>query len=224
MIGLAARTFGIEADLRVGIAAFTATPLFVITLLELARNLRLQRAAFIKDYVSQFFINPQLYQTFHELIYTYPNSLFERVDKIRQDQKLDVCDKPVFQPFQELQGDRSIGARLYHPRLFQSSIEERRLDALLGYFDVIAYYYAKGFLRIEDIAGSVGYFLSVMGARNVISDYMKLNQEAWSSPDYNRSMGATPPFAYLNRLLEDIKHYNERFDKDIKRLQAKRLR
>lgn len=224
MILLTARVFGLQSDLKVGIAAFTATPLFVVTILELGRNLRLQRAAFIKDYVSQFFINPHLYQTFHELIYTYPNSLFEKVDDIRRAQKLDNCEKPVFEPFKELQGERLVGARLYHPRLFQTSVEERRLDALLGYFDVIAYYYAKGYLRIADIAGSVGYFLAVMGARTVIRDYMKLNQEAWSSPEYNRRMGATPPFAYLNRLLDDIQSYNARFDDDIRKLQDKRLK
>src|SRR5687767_2106467 len=96
-IAVAIKVIGAEIDLRVGVAAFTATPLFVVTLLELARNLRLQRAAFIKDYVSQFFINPHLYQTFHELIYTYPNSTFERLEHIRKEQKLDGYDKPVFE-------------------------------------------------------------------------------------------------------------------------------
>jgi predicted DNA-binding transcriptional regulator len=220
----AVRVLSLETDLKVGIVAFTAAPLFIITLMELGRNLRLQRAAFIKDYISQFFTKSELYQTFHELVYTYTDSVFERVDKIRDEQNLDVKPKPVFDPFDNLQAGRQVGSRLYHPRLFQTSPEERRLDALLGYFDVIAYYYAKGFLRIEDIAGSVGYFLAVMKARKVICEYMKLNHEAWSSPEYNRKMGATPPFSYLERLLDDIQKYNERFEEDIKRLQAKRLR
>ena len=220
---LTARFLGLETDVKVGIVAFTAIPLFVVTLMELGRNLRLQRAAFIKDYISQFFTNPELYQTFHELIYAFPNSLFERLETIRKDQNLDNQDKPVFEPFKELQKDRAVGSRLYHPHLFQGSVEERRLDALLGYFDVIAYYYAKGYLRIEDIGGSVGYFLSVMRARKVVSDYMELNEEVWKLPEY-KSMGVTPPFAYLRRLLDDIDKHNRRFEKQIKKLQNKRLK
>ncbi len=218
------RLLRLETDLKVGIVAFTATPLLVITLMELGRNLRLQRAAFIKDYVSQFFTNVELYQTFHELIYTYTNSVFEKVDGIRKDQKLDNCEKPVFAPFAEIQSDRQVGSRLYHPQLFQGSPEERKLDALLGYFDVIGFYYAKGYLRIEDIVGSVGYFLAVMKARQVVCYYLKINREAWADPEYNRTMGVTPPFAYLNRLLDDIQEYNLRFEKQIKQLQSRRLR
>lgn len=218
------RLLGLEFDLKVGVAAFTATPLFVVTLMELGRNLRLQRAAFIKDYVSQFFTNPDLYQSFHDLIYTYRDSDFEKLEKIRVEQKLDSKDKPVFDAFTPLQGSREIGSRFYHPRLFQGSPEERRLDSLLGYFDVIAYYYAKGYLRIEDIVGSVGYFLAVMKARGVICHYMRLNREAWNNADYNKEMGVTPPFSYLNRLLDDIKTYNERFVADIEKLQKKRLK
>lgn len=224
VIIVAMRLLHLEPDVKVGIATFTAVPLLVVTLMELGRNLRLQRAAFIKDYVSQFFTNVDLYQTFHELIYSYTNSLFEKLETIRKQQNLDTHEKPVFAPFEELQAGRQIGSRLYHPRLFQGSIEERKLDALLGYFDVIAYYYAKGYLRIEDIAGSVGYFLAVIKARQVVSDYMKVNREAWATPDYNNTMGVTPPFAYLQRLLDDLQEYNQHFEKHIKKLQSKRLR
>lgn len=220
----AVHVLNLQTDLRVGFVALTAGPLFIITIMELGRNLCLQRATFIKDYVSKFFTNTELYQTFHELIYTYTDSVFDKVDNIRKEQNLDTQPKPVFNPFEELQDGRQVGSRLYHPRLFQTSPEERRLDALLGYFDVIAYYYAKGFLRIEDIAGSVGYFLAVMKARKVICDYMELNREAWSTPEYNRKMGATPPFSYLKRLLDDIQKYNDRFEEDMKKLQARRLK
>ena len=213
---------GLQPDIKVGVAAYTATPLFVVTLMELARNLRLQRAAFIKDYVSQFFTDTNLYQTFHDLIYTYPTSVLEKIDQLRVKKKLDKAARPVFDPFASLQGDREVGSRFYHPRLFQGSPEERRLDALLGYFDVIAYYYAKGFLRIEDIAGSIGYFLAVMRARAVIAEYMRLTEEAWHSEEYRR-MGSTPPFAYLRRLLDDINQYDKRFESRIKKLQTRRL-
>jgi predicted outer membrane lipoprotein len=220
----AIRFLRLEPDVKVGIVTFTAIPLLLITVMELGRNLRLQRAAFIKDYISQFFTNVDLYQTFHELIYDYTDVRFEKVESIRKEQHLDNQEKPVFAPFESLQGGRQTGSRLYHPRLFQGSPEERRLDALLGYFDVIAYYYAKGYLRIEDIVGSVGYFLAVMKARKVVSDYLKANREAWMNPEYNSSMGVTPPFAYLQRLLDDIQEYNARFERRIKVLQSRRLR
>ena len=226
VILIAMRLLHLRPELTVGVATFTAVPLLVFTLMELGRNLRLQRAAFIKDYVSQFFTNGDLYQTFHELIYSYTNDLFEKIDAIKEEQKLGRSDdekRPLFEPFEDLQDGRPIGSRLYHPRLFQCSPEERRLDGLLGYFDVIAYYYAKGYLRIEDIAGSVGYFLAVIRARDVVADYLKLNREAWTKAEYNSSMGVTPPFAYLHRLLEDLDKYNRHSEARIKKLQSKRL-
>jgi hypothetical protein len=217
------RFFGLEPDPKVGIATYMAIPLLVITVFELMRNLRLQRAAFIKDYVSQFFTDAELYQAFHDLVYTYTTAKFAEVEKIRREKNLDSHDKPVFEPFKELQGDRGIGRRFYHPALFQGSLEERRLDALLGYFDVIAYYYAKGFLRIEDIIGSIGYFLAVMQDRPVIKEYMRVNKEAWQSPEY-RTMGVTPPFSYLRRLLADVETYNRKFESKIRLLQERQLR
>ncbi len=219
------RALRLEPDVKVGIATFTAVPLLVVTLMELGRNLRLQRAAFIKDYVSQFFTNVDLYQAFHELIYSYGNELFEEVDSIRKQQKLDREEKPVFEPFKELQKGREVGSRLYHPRLFQGSAEERRLDALLGYFDVIAYYYARGYLRIEDIVGSIGYFLAVLKARKVVEHYMNFNRETWKEDkEYSNTMGVTPPFSYLRRLLDDLHDYNKDSEDKIKKLQEKRIR
>jgi hypothetical protein len=214
--------FKLKPDVQVGITAYTATPLFVVTLMELARSIRLQRAAFIKDYISRFFTDKELYQTFHELIYSYPDSAFEKIEKIRADQQLDKAERPVFDAFTQMQGERQPGSRFYHPCLFQGSPEERKLDAFLGFFDVIAYYYARGFLRIEDIAGSVGYFLAVLRARKVVTEYMKLNDEAWRSPEY-KTMGTTPPFSYLRRLLDDLDSYNRTFEGRIRKMQAARI-
>ena len=219
LLFLVVSTLNFEIDKKIGVVTYTAIPLFVITLMQLSRNLRLQRAAFIKDYVSRFFTDQFLYRTFHELIYTYDFKTFNEVKKIYKEKNLaKVEETPFFEAFSDLQKERKEGSRLYHPRLFQGSPEERHLDALLGYFDVMAYYYAKGFLHIEDIVGSVGYYLAVIGEREVIKEYMKLNEEAWQDPNYQK-MGITPPFGYLRRLLEDIQEYNEKFANRIKKLQ-----
>jgi hypothetical protein len=195
-------------DHQISFFAFTTSSLFIINIFELNRNLRLQRAAFIKEYISQFFTHAELYQTFHELIYCYDNGKFDAIDQIMQETNLDLKLLPVFKIFDSLQDGRTEGSRFYHPRLFQGSLEERRLDALLGYFDVIAYYHAKGYLRIEDIVGSVGYFLAVMKSRHVINSYMEYNREKWEEALYQQ-MGVNPPFNYLNEMLNHVDLYNE---------------
>lgn len=220
---------GLTPDEKVGVATLTPLLLLIVTFMELRRNIGLQRAAFIKDYVSQFFTNPYLYQTFHELIYTYANPLFNKVDNIKKEKGLDELpfeQRPIFDPFMELQGERQAGSRLYHPAVFQGSPEEKRLDALLGYFDVVGYYRKEGYLRTEDIAGSIGYFLAVMSARRVIHDYLELNRKTWED-EINSTTGvtsvwATPPFAYLRDLLDQIESYNERVEKKNRKQQQKK--
>jgi len=43
--------------------------------------------------------------------------------------------------------------RLYDPSTFQFSEEERRLDALLGFFDILGYHHHRGVVHMQDIAG-----------------------------------------------------------------------
>ncbi len=196
-------------------AAFTGC-LFIITLFEFLRNQNLQKAAFIRDYISQFFLHAELYQTFHDLIYTYDNEKFKEVEKILKEKGLsgESPNKPIFKDFEHLQGDRLPGARLYHPAVFQYSPEERRLDALFGYFDVIAFYYDKGYLKIEDVVGSIGVFLTFMTARDVSRAYLGIVDDKWENDPKFIASGVNQPFFYLKCLLKAVKKYNEKKRKE----------
>lgn len=177
------------------------------------------RDNFLKEYISQFFTNKQLSRTYHDLIYTYDDEKFNKIKIMREKENIRKfpSDKPVFKPFSRFQGSRGRkrGRRLYHPALFQGSDEERNLDTLLGYLNIIAYHYDKGAIDISDIGGSIGYHLSVVNSRAVIQEYFRLCDQAWSSdPAYRRKFGATPPFFHLRKLLVDIEKYN--FDRAYK--------
>jgi hypothetical protein len=175
--------------------------------------LRQQRAAFVKDYVAKFYTEKELYGTFHDLVYTYSDTQFKQVQRISSEQNpknhhFAPDEKPIFEWFDGLQGARTSGSRLYHPLLFQGSQEEQRLDRLLGYFDVIGYYYVNGFLEIGDVVGSLGYHLAVIADRDVIQEYLKIARTKWRDLPYEREMNAAVPFVYLTHLLRAVKSYN----------------
>lgn len=191
----------------------SVTPLLalLVVIIQLARKLMLDRAGFIENYISKFFLDQTLYKTFHDLIYTYKDDTFKQLECIRIDQKLDKEKKPVFEQFSEFQGKREIGSRLYHPRLFQGSYEEMRLDAVLGYFNVIAYRYSKGLLHIDDISGSIGYCLLVMRSRRVIEEYLNFQEASWGSPKYQK-FGHAPPLEHLKKLMDAVYEHKKSSD------------
>jgi hypothetical protein len=201
--------FRLELTRAGDLTVFTTVPLFVLTLIELRRTLGARRADLIKEWVSEFFLKPELYMTFHELIYTYRNEIFDKMERIRSEQDLDNKPRPVFGPFDSLQEGREAGSRFYHPDLFQRSPEERRLDTLLGYLDVIGYYHHRGLIPIEDIVGSLGFYLALMRNRKAVMRYLEGNKHAWETNQYFQAYGYVPPFAYLHRLLEDVHAFNE---------------
>ena len=77
-----------------------------------------------------------------------------------------------------------------------------RLDTVLGYFNVIAYRYEKGLLRLDDISGSIGYWLLVMHERMVIDEYLKLQEAEWKK-GYQK-FGDRPPLTSLRKLMDDV--------------------
>ncbi len=188
-------------DLRV-IDSIVPVLAFTLVIMQLARKLMLDRAAFVEDYISKFFMDQALYKAFHDLIYTYNDDKFKQVECIRIKEQFDAEAKPVFKPFSDIDPERETGSRLYHPRLFQGSPEEMRLDAVLGYFNVIAYRYEKGLLRLDDISGSIGYWLLVMHDRMVIDEYLKFQEAEWEK-GYQK-FGDRPPLTYLRKLMDDV--------------------
>jgi hypothetical protein len=209
-------------DEKTGLTALVVILGFVITIIQLQQSIALQKGNFVKDYVSQFFTNPELYRIWHELIYTYDNTTFEKIDARMKERHLGRRPRPVIDDLSDFQGARQVGARFYHPALFQGSEEEKRLDIILGYFDVIGYHYSRNLIGLKDIAGSFGYFLSMTRARAVVQAYLDLSKREWQAPDY-RVITPTPPFAFLQRLLEDLDAYNRRYEVAIRKMYDKRL-
>lgn len=211
----------ITFDPEIGLTALTGIPLLIITIMQLSRNIHLQRASFIKDYVSKFFIEDKLYEIYHSLIYNYDNELFEKIDEIANN-NLNVDTKtPSFEYFEEFQDGRKEGNRLYHPGYFQGSQEEMRLDTLLGYLDIIGYYYYRRLVKMEDISGSMGQYLAMIGQRKVVSEYLQICKRRWrekTREDPSLTLSAVEPFAYLRRLLAEFEDYNRKTSRKIQQV------
>ena len=196
------------------ITAIPAIALFLAAYIQLRRNARNQRVAFVSQYVSRIFTDQELSDTFHYLIYTYSNDRFCRVKMKLKDDGItreschghETTHEAMYASLYSLQDGRKKGFRFYHPDFFQRSVEEKRLDSLLGYFNIIAYYVRKGLLDRKDIDGSIGYHLTVMGTRDVIAEYMKIIEEEWNKEGrYARQFGMGQPFRDLKWLLDELR-------------------
>lgn len=206
--------FGIEFKKEVDITLFVVTAGFAITIVQLNQSMALQRGGFIKDHVAQFFTRPELYATWHDLVYNYEDDLFTKVDEYVQKHHLaDQPERPIPLSLDRIEmstAERSkwAGIRIYHPAVFQGSTEEKQLDALLGYLDVVGFYCESGLISINDVAASLGYFLAHMGKRRVIEAYLKLTEDAWKKPEYRR-ITPDPPFVYTRKLFKSLASLND---------------
>ena len=196
----------------IGAALIVAIPtiaLFMAAYVQLRKNREYQRAAFLSQYISKIFTNKEFSDTFHYLVYTYEDEYFCRVKMKLKDDGITVesGQKTMFQCLDSLpfQDGREEGFRFYHPGMFQGSAEERRLDSLLGYFNIIAYYYKKEkLLSMDDIDGSIGYHLTVIGERTVIAEYMRIMEEGWKKGKFSKKFGMQEPFQDLKDLLRNL--------------------
>jgi hypothetical protein len=199
----------------INIQTFTVLPLFILAILQLGYNGRLQRTDFLRNYSEGFFTNEDLYSAFHQLVYTYRDSDFEKVEtEVRKRQAAgtlnDETPRPVFLDVKRSLGADELGSRLYHPYCFQGSQEERRLDMLLGYFDLLGYHHARGYLSIEDIAGSLGHYLNILSRRKVIIELRRIYSEAAADPEYAKYNGRLSPFRYFEMLMQSIETFNKK--------------
>ena len=203
-------------DGSVGLTVLVGLPAFVLTIAQLSRTIRLQRAAFVRDYVSKIFTDTELSGAFYDLVQTYTDRLFERIEKLAQEKYGEDVGRWALEPvvlgdkkpiFLDSDDDREVGKRHYHPALFQGSLEEKRLDALLNYLNVIGYYYHNGFLRMADIAGSLGSHLLAVRRRKAILRYMEICNNRWSDRGKDYTLGVPAPFSYLDNLLVHFESY-----------------
>lgn len=115
----------------------------------------------------------------------------------------------MFQCLESLQGCRGKGQRLYHPKLFQGSVEEKRLDSLLGYFNLIAYYYYSKpqTLTIEDIEGSIGFHIVSACRNKAVAEYFAIIEDVWKKDRERLTSlyGEREPFHYLRKLNKELK-------------------
>ena len=140
----------------------------VLAAMQLERNHQIQRMEFVKDYMPSLFSDERIND--HDLIYTYDDGLFKDVDSIAEKNDLkgavDLKNKSIFEPFEDLQNGRKEGSRLYH--VFQGSIEEKRLDSFLGH--MIGFYLSENMTDSTELMGYSKYMIRVVKSREVIQE------------------------------------------------------
>jgi hypothetical protein len=212
----------LDFENKISFQAFTVIPLFLIAIIQLVYNGRLQKTDFLRDYAEEFFTNESLYSAFHQLVYTYTDSDFAAVKaavaaKETSDPSLPNQAKPIFFQVPRSLGEDAPGSRLYHPRYFQGSPEERRLDMLIGYFDLLGYHYSRGFLPLQDIAGSLGHYLNILSKREIMREMRQVYRDAIRDPKYAERNGRIRPFEYFEKLMKAIEEYNNEIEKALNR-------
>ena len=206
----------IEFEPRINILAITGIPLFFVTILELVKTHELQTATLVRSHISDFLSNEELNSAFHYLIYGYSDDKWRKVKSVlpqdidRDDaaSRTDENRIKVWSKLDSINVNRKLGLRFYDPDFFQGSKEEQHLDAVLHYFDVLAYNYRKDLISLADISGVSGYHLAVIGSREVVTYYLKQTKDYWAKLPYNMRVGAEPPFVSLEKLLAALKDYN----------------
>ena len=221
VVALAIRLGFLNWQTNVDYQIITVLPLFALALLQLYYNGRLQRSEFIRKYSEKFFTNQELYSAFHELVYQYTDSIF---DKVNDDVKVkeasgalgDGTSRPYFVSL-DVNTGRVEGKRFYHPKYFQGSAEERRLDMLIGYFDLIGYHHDQGFFSIEEIAGSLGHYLNILSKREIVRYVREVYLDSVRDSRYAQANGYIRPFNYFEKLMKSTEKFNSKIDSRVKK-------
>lgn len=202
---------------EVDIFAIAGIPLFIATIASLAKTYRVQAAGLVRSHISELLANTDLHMAFHELIYAYRDETWEAVKAALPTHlgrdvapKTPEMRKQSWEALAALNEGRSEGFRYYDPDFFQHSPEERRLDSVLHYFDMLAYNRERHLISVEDITGVAGYHLAVIGSRSVIRYYLARNRDWWEKLPYKQRVGAEEPYRHLRSLLEEIERRNKR--------------
>lgn len=196
------------ATIAAVIAALATVALVWVAGVQLRKNRESQRLAFLAEYVSKIFTDKDISDTYHYLVYTYTNSKFrevrEKLKELNEEENTSAPDKhkKMYKCLECLQDGREEGLRFYHPGMFQGSVEEERLDSLLGYFNIIAYYYNENIVSIKDINGIIGYHITVIASRDVIKEYMNYIEANWTK--FEKRYGPQQPLHDLKTLLDKV--------------------
>ena len=204
----------IEIKNQIDLFGLVGVPAFVITIWQLLRGHQIQSFDLVRSHMTGFLSNKALRSAFMELIYTYNdddwNAVKAKLPKAlnRESKKTSAMRENSWKALETLNIGRAEGRRLYDPDFFQGSEEEKRLDAVLHFFDVLAYGYRSKMISVADLAGVAGYHLTIIGSREVTTYFLKRNKEFWDNLPYRERVGAEPPFENLRVLLKAVKQYN----------------
>lgn len=206
------RLIGYNISNNVPITAFTTIAIFVIGILQIERAVKQQRANFVKDYIASFFTNEELARTFQKLIKEFTRGKWDIVEtQVKNIQGNVETDKELmWNSLSSLNQGRPVGTRFYHPRYFQGSEEELKLDALLGFFDIIGYYQQRGFIDIEDVAFTIGFYVRAIGSNYAVNRYLYEITDRWRQDNaFRNAYGVVDPFAYLTLMIAEIERYDQ---------------
>jgi hypothetical protein len=207
----------IKIDNKVEFVGLFTIAGFAVVIFQLWQSYVVQRAKFLTDYLTKIYTDPELSATFHDLVQSYTDDIFDSIDLIVEEKNgkkiRETTKAPVFDIFDSLQGPRkdNPGKRFYHPECFQGSEEERRLDSFIGYMDIVGYHYYYGILRMKDVAALINYHLASLSSRKVISKYMRLSgSDWWNSTNIKAgSKSVQLPYLYFRNMLAEYIEYNE---------------
>lgn len=186
-------------------------------LLTLRRNSLVQRAEFISGYLSQFYTDADLWETYHQLIYRYWDRDFEEIDDLAEEDKKKMRERienpesyegPLPPIDVTIVGTDPASRPTYHPWLFQGSQEEKRIDALIGFLNGVDYYCAKGHVSVGEIYRHMGTHLLTLGSKKVMQSYFEINDEAWSQ-GFQKDMGVHPATKRTRNLLDCVEAYDD---------------
>ena len=182
-----------------------------LTASKTAHELIVYRTTFLREYVSGFFTDQEQYETYQELIYGYPDEIFEKAIEIYKKVTTDSSgQRRSLTPSEKLKDnfldglnqnygrDKEEHLRFFHPLLFQGSLEESRIDRLLGSLNVLGYYYELGLVDDKHLKGLLGDHLRTIGKRAVMKCYF---QAIKASPEYSHLSESEKPLAYLKNML-----------------------
>jgi hypothetical protein len=183
-----------------GATPFITLAGFAVTVIQLYNGNSEARASFLKTYTTDFILKPELYGTWHDLIYGYSNTVYAVLDA-------HVRQHGAYPTEIQVPGEAAIAWKpeYWHPRLFQTTQEERRIDAVLGYIDVIGYYQQAALIDVMDISGLIGEFLQDIRSRTMIYDYFVVIWRAWELNRWQdrqrQDPSVRPPFLDFVRML-----------------------
>jgi hypothetical protein len=211
LIAWLCRRGALDFDKHVTLEAIATSGILIFTVWTLHEGRKELRARFIRDYISRFYTDKELFNAFYELIHNYEKDDFERVNHIFN--RLAERKQPPADPTHE-ELKREVGRKgafprnmdvFYHPGNFQGTNLERRLDAVLGYLDVIGYYCDEGLIEPEDLRGLLGYYIEVLNRSLVIQYYFYLVVGRFSEFEKKENTSIPiKPFPYTRRLPEMI--------------------